>query len=524
MTIVNTNIGAVMAKTSLSSQNKDMQNAIERLSTGLRINSASDDAAGMAISSRMESTIRGLSQAIRNSSDGKNMFDTIEGASLETVNILQRIRELAVQSANDSNSGLDRSFIQKELTQLVAEVDRIASHTTWNGKKLLDGTLTGQQIQIGMFNDEDITFSVDNASSGSIGNYEIDTVNSVILHNSASNAAAEMSDLEFTVVGSIGSKTITATAANAKQHAAIVNSVSAETGVTATAVTKVKIGGLSAAALAVNGSYSMSIQGNTGTGITATAISFTIDVASDMRALRDAVNNVSGSTGITAKMGATNADVILTHSTGEDIVVSDINGPGTETATDGHQLTITALAADETAQTSTKSDALATTAGDSGFTATIDTDTAKGLDSFRVHGTVKFQSAKAFSIAGVDDDLINKTSSATAANGSLSSLASASLSTAANAEKAIRIVDGALHKINSVRAELGAMSNRMDAAIDNLTNVVTNTQSSQSHIQDADFAAETSKLTKAQILAQAATSMLAQANTSKQSVLALLQP
>jgi len=522
MTIVNTNVGSLMARSSLLSQNKNMEDAIQRLSTGLRINTASDDAAGMAISSRMESTIRGLSQAIRNSSDGKNMFDTIEGASVETVNILQRIRELAVQSANDSNSGLDRSFLQKELTQLVAEVDRIASHTTWNGKKLLDGTLSGQQIQIGMFNNEDITFSVDNASSGSIGNYEFDTVNSVILNDSASNAAAEMSDLEFTVVGSIGSKTITATAANAKEHAAIVNSVSAETGVTATAVTKVKIGSLTAASLAVNGSYSMDIQGNTGTGITATSISFTIDVASDMRALRDAVNNVSGTTGITATMGATNADVILTHSTGEDIVVSDINGPGTETTASGHQLTITALAADETAQTTALAGAAVTAAG-AGASATIDTDLGNGLDSFRIHGTVKFQSAKAFSIAGVDDDLIDKTNSSTGANGSLSSLASASLSTAANAEKAIRIVDGALHKINSVRAELGAMSNRMDAAIDNLTNVVTNTQASQSHIQDADFAAETSKLTKAQILAQAATSMLAQANTSKQSVLALLQ-
>ena len=522
MTIVNTNVGSLMARSSLLSQNKNMEDAIQRLSTGLRINTASDDAAGMAISSRMESTIRGLSQAIRNSSDGKNMFDTIEGASLETVNILQRIRELAVQSANDSNSGLDRSFLQKELTQLVAEVDRIASHTTWNGKKLLDGTLSGQQIQIGMFNNEDITFSVDNASSGSIGNYEFDTVNSVILNDSASNAAAEMSDLEFTVVGSIGSKTITATAANAKEHAAIVNSVSAETGVTATAVTKVKIGSLTAASLAVNGSYSMDIQGNTGTGITATSISFTIDVASDMRALRDAVNNVSGTTGITATMGATNADVILTHSTGEDIVVSDINGPGTETTASGHQLTITALAADETAQTTALAGADVTAAG-AGASATIDTDLGNGLDSFRIHGTVKFQSAKAFSIAGVDDDLIDKTNSSTGANGSLSSLASASLSTAANAEKAIRIVDGALHKINSVRAELGAMSNRMDAAIDNLTNVVTNTQASQSHIQDADFAAETSKLTKAQILAQAATSMLAQANTSKQGVLSLLQ-
>ena len=177
MTIVNTNVGSLIAKSSLTAQNKNMESSIEKLSTGLRINTASDDAAGMAISSRMESTIRGLSQAIRNSSDGKNMFDTIEGARVETVNILQRIRELAVQSANDSNTGLDRSFLQKELTQLVAAVDRISSHTTWNGKKLLDGTLSGQQIQIGMFNDEDITFSVDNIGSGSIGNYEVDTLN-----------------------------------------------------------------------------------------------------------------------------------------------------------------------------------------------------------------------------------------------------------------------------------------------------------------------------------------------------------
>jgi len=534
MTVVNTNVGSIIAKTALSSQNKNMEHSIERLSTGLRINTASDDAAGMAISSRMESTIRGLSQAIRNSSDGKNMFDTIEGASLETVNILQRIRELAVQSANDSNSGLDRSFLQKELTQLVAEVDRIASHTTWNGKKLLDGTLSGQQIQIGMFNDEDITFSVDNAASGSIGNYELDTVNSAILNTTATAAAAEMDDLTFTVVGSIGSKTVTATAANAKQHAAIVNSVAAETGVTATAATKVKLSNLALttnSTLAINGSYQMSIQGNTGTGITATSIEFTIDVASDLRAIRDAVNSVSGTTGITAKMGATNAEVVLTHATGEDIVISEFDGPGTEAvyaagppATGGgHSLLVTALKADETAQTTADSGATTAVAG-AGLSATISTDAASAakLDSVRVHGTIKFQSSKAFSVAGFDTDLLNN-AGANTGNGTLASLASASLSTAANAEKAIRIVDGALHKINSVRAELGAMSNRMDAAIDNLTNVVTNTQASQSHIQDADFASETSKLTKAQILAQAATSMLAQANTSKQSVLALLQ-
>jgi flagellin len=517
MTIVNTNVGSNVARAALASQDNDMQDAIRSLSTGLRINSASDDVAGMAISSRMESTIRGLSQAIRNSSDGKNMFDTIEGASLEAVNILQRIRELAVQAANDSNTGLDRSFLQKEITQLVAEVDRISSHTTWNGKKLLDGTLTGQQIQIGMFNDEDITFSVDSMASGSIGNYEVDTVNEVDLNASA--GAAVITDNTFTIVGSVGSKTVTATAATAKQHAAIANSVTAETGVTATAVTKIKINGLTAeGAATVNGSYSMGLQG---TNSSATTITFTIDVASDMRALRDAVNNVSGTTGITAKMGATNADVILTHATGEDIVITAFDNTGlTEDGSDYHTLAVTALAADETAQTAGVVGAAATTDA-SGFKATLTTDgsTDAAYLSVRTHGTVKFQSSEAFSISGYQTDALPSSST----NGSLASLASVSLSTAINAEKAIRIVDGAIHKINTVRAELGAKSNRMDAAIDNLTNVVTNTQASQSHIQDADFAAETSKLTKAQILAQAATSMLAQANTSKQNVLTLLQ-
>jgi len=218
-------------------------------------------------------------------------------------------------------------------------------------------------------------------------------------------------------------------------------------------------------------------------------------------------------------MGATNADVILTHATGEDIVIRDFDNTAlTENATAYHKLVVTALAADETAQASATV-GIGVTADGSGFQATLKTAAGGALLSTRTHGTVKFQSSEAFSISGYQVDALPSAST----NGSLASLASASLSTAVNAEKAIRIVDGALHKINTVRASLGAMSNRMDAAIDNLTNVVTNTQASQSHIQDADFAAETSKLTKAQILAQAATSMLAQANTSKQSVLSLLQ-
>jgi flagellin len=181
-------------------------------------------------------------------------------------------------------------------------------------------------------------------------------------------------------------------------------------------------------------------------------------------------------------------------------------------------MAVTALAADETAQVSGDVGA-AVTADGSGFQATLTSKSTAPLQSTRTHGTVKFQSSQAFSISGFDTSAL----ASGTGTGSLSALSSASLSTAANAEAAIRIVDGAIHKINTTRADLGAMSNRMDAAIDNLTNIVTNTQESQSSIQDADFASETSKLTKSQILSQAATSMLAQANTSKQSVLSLLQ-
>jgi flagellin len=514
MTIVNTNVSSLVAGVALGAQNKKMSESMQNLSTGLRINSAADDAAGMAISSKMESTVRGLSQAVRNSSDGKNMINTVEGASLETVNILQRIRELAVQSANDTNTGLDRSFLQKELTQLVAEVDRISSHTTWNGKNLLDGTFTSQQIQLGMFNNEDISISVDSSASASIGNYEVNTLNEVDLHASA--GAAVIADNAFTTVGSIGSKSVTATAATAEAQAAITNENTAETGVSATAVTKVKLNGLvKAGGHAVAGSYTMSIAG---TNTTATSISFTIDVASDMRALRDALNNVAGTTGISAKMGTSNADVILSHNTGKDIIITAFAGNATGTNTDFHKLVVTALDSDETAQTSGNVGA-AVTADGSGFAATLTSKADAPLLSSRTHGTVKFQSADAFSIAGFDTSALGSGTG----TGSLSALSSASLSTAANAETAIRIVDGAIHKINTTRADLGAMSNRMDAAIDNLTNIITNTQESLSHVQDADFASETSKLTKAQILAQAATSMLAQANSSKQSVLALLQ-
>ena len=165
MTSVNTNIGANMAMANMSKVNKDFDQAIERLSSGLRINSAKDDAAGMAIASKMNSQITGLTQAVRNASDAQNLIDTTEGAHQEINNLLQRLRELAVQSSNDTNTTLDRTFLKAESTALIAEIDRIASQTTWNGVAVMDGTFTTKQFLVGTLATQDIVVSVDDLST-----------------------------------------------------------------------------------------------------------------------------------------------------------------------------------------------------------------------------------------------------------------------------------------------------------------------------------------------------------------------
>ena len=154
MTVINTNVGALTAQAAMSKNNANLESAIERLSTGLRINSAADDAAGNSIANRLESQVRGLNQAIRNASDGQAMIDTAEGAQKEVVNLLQRLRQLAVQSSNDTNSATDRIYLEKEADQILAEINRIGDQTRWNGMKLLDGTFDDIQIQVGFSRNE----------------------------------------------------------------------------------------------------------------------------------------------------------------------------------------------------------------------------------------------------------------------------------------------------------------------------------------------------------------------------------
>ena len=603
MTSVNTNVGAVVAAANIEKISKEMDTAIARLSSGLRINSAKDDAAGMAIVSKMESQVKGLGMAIRNASDSQNLIDTAEGANVEVVNILQRLRELAIQSSNDTNTALDRTFINAEATQLIAEVDRISAQTTWNGSSLLDGTFTSKQFQLGANAGEDVTFDIDSSASADIGNYRVNGTASMIAATDDIITAQTL-----TIAGNIGATTsAVALGSSAKTVASGVNDIASLTGVTATAVTKVKMHSLT-----TTGTVAFTI-GNDAATLGSANISVAITDVSDLRLIRDAINASAGTTGITAATHSDgNSALVLTHSTGEDIKITSFTHSGANltahmhldvldqdgaavtegagfansqilnditadtdsllaatsvaastsfgalitargnafnakltatnsahaqtgsvvivgTGADGSALTETLTLATGSAGVATSTNTFATitsltnssTALTGSSTITFGETASAAADAV---GQVRFNSSESFTISTDEitdgEGFLDNTASNTS---SLSALSSVTLGTVTGSEAAIDILDGAIAKINDQRSNLGAISNRLDATISNLSNIVTNTQASMSNIGDANFSEETSRLTRAQILTQAATSMLAQANASKQAVLSLLQ-
>ena len=499
MTVVGTNLGAIVAKDNMAKFNAEMDQAIERLSSGSRINSARDDAAGMAIVSKMTAQVNGLSGAIKNSVDAQKLIDTTEGAHLEITNILQRLRELAVQSSNDTNDALDRTFIKSESTALIAEIDRITQQTTWNGFNVMNGDFSSKQFQVGSNANEDITVSVTTTASASIGNYQANGETGVY-----TGAADTIAAHTLTVSGFVGSASASVAAnGSAEDAAAAINALTASTGVTAAAKTTAKFGTMSA-----TGTVTFNI--GSATADKEAAISVAVTDVSDLRGIKDAINAVAGTTGITAEMSSgTNASMVLTHQQGADIMISDFLV--------GDDATTMKLAGFDTDGTvTTSSGGTEITLQSSGGANAFDDAVVNGHLQLNSHKTFTVTSSNTTTEQGFFDTTATSTSS-------LSAISAIDVGTAANAEAAITAIDGALNGINAARSDLGAVSNRLDATISNLTNIVANTEASISNIQDANFALETSNMTKAQILNQAATSMLAQANASKQSILSLLQ-
>jgi flagellin len=373
--IINTNMLALNAQRNLSQSQNTQATAIQRLSSGLRINSSKDDAAGLAISERFSTQIRGLSQAARNAQDAVSLSQTAEGALASVGSNLQRMRELAVQSANGTNSSGERDALQLEFNQLREEINRIASQTAFAGVKLLDGTFTNVGFQVGSNAGETLSItSLVNANASQLGTYNMTQMAGTVANNTNITAG------DIVITGALGSVTLGAIA-----------------------------GGADATAKATN--------------------------------IAAAVNAVSAQTGVTAS----NVAAALT---------------------------------------------------------------------FRSTGTVSFSGAGAIANNGI---------SGTTTTQSNTGISTTTIASVVGAQEAMVAMDGALSAVASARATMGSIQSRFEALISNLQITTENLTASRSRIQDADFAEETAKLTRAQILQQAGTAMLAQANSAPQGVLALLR-
>jgi flagellin len=495
---INTNVMSLNAQRNLGATQNNLAKSMQRLSSGLRINSAKDDAAGLAISDRMTSQIRGLNQAARNANDGISLAQTAEGAMQESTNLLQRMRELSVQSSNASNSSADRGALQAEVNQLQQEMDRIAGTTTFNGLNILDGTFTNSKFQVGANANETISVSIGSMNTVDLGRFAVAGASGA--GNTGAGAAAAAAHTSgangilgqtLTVAGENGSKDVTIGAGDTAQKVAkLVNDVSGDTGVEATAV--------SHADLALSAAGSISFKLGSDSTAPSQTISANITDTGDLSALAKAINDVTGKTGVSAEV--TTSGLKLTQADGKDIKIQDARNSGGGTV-------------DITGQSGAVQN-LATTADDS------------GNDSTTIAGTIEFTSKGSFSVSSTVAD-----SAGSVIDGAAAAITSADaetvnaidISTVDGAQKAIDVIDKALGTIDSERGDLGAVQNRFESTIANLKNISENVSAARSRILDADIAQETSNMTKQNILQQAGVSILAQANQAPQLALSLLQ-
>ncbi|KRG78916.1 flagellin [Stenotrophomonas ginsengisoli] len=390
--VINTNVMSLNAQRNLNTSSASLSTSIQRLSSGLRINSAKDDAAGLAISERFTTQIRGLDVATRNANDGISLAQTAEGAMVEISNNLQRVRELSVQSANATNSQSDRDALQAEVDQLVSEIDRVARQTNFNGTNLLDGSFSGALFQIGADAGQTIGInSILDANAASLGGARFDSNKLAITAPADANTAGEIKGLK-------------------------INDVTI-------------------------GDIKVDASGTTAADTQTSLISKTIL----------AINDKMDQTGVYAEVGATG------------------------------EIKLTSIKASET---------------DAGVFKAMTASATSGMGAY--------------------------TATAAAAAPAKSFVSDLDISSVVGSQQALSIADKALSSVNSARADMGAIQNRFSSTIANLSTTSENLSASRSRIRDTDYAKETAELTRTQILQQAGTSMLAQANSSTQNVLSLL--
>jgi flagellin len=648
MSKINTNMAAVTALYHLKNKEDAQNQAIERISSGLRLNHALDDAAGASIVSRMTSQIKGLEAAMRNAADAISLTQTAEGALDEVSSILHRMRELSVQAANGVYTGQDRQAIQNEVGQIQIELARIAQNSTFNAVKMLNGDFTNTAFQIGFQPNDTAILSIENVDPTGLGEYltKSDQLRNAsatfmpaaapIVANDKASFQPRMQETEnLTIYGNVGNVTIDINGGStAKEIAASISSRLSETGVSATAQTRLNV----EFAETANGTQStdtvsFNLYGKNTTTPTLIAANVifgeTNGRGADLTELAAAINGATGKTGISASLSVDKATMTLLSDDGYDVVAENyalvgVTGPnmivagadekhaalsgveklsiqagiepnsvqvsgevtfrspfifsvasgnvGTSAApnlmsplapfestspafdvTPGTYIVNTGTAkASSTYGGTTPSPTAAGTTG-TGMTVQVTVADVSGVatvtgaqilnpgSNYQFHNVVQINGS-AFETGGTgsvqlvfnppstsglsnDTAIVNSGGmfSSNPPGATLSSVSQLDVLTVANAKKMLTAVDGALVRIDLERSDLGATMSRMEHVINNLSNISKNTKEARSRIQDADIALETTNLTKAQVLNQAAQAMLAQANRTSQSILSLLQ-
>ncbi len=547
--IINTNISSLNAQRNLNRSQNDLAVSLQRLSSGLRINSAKDDAAGLAISDRMTTQVRGLDQARRNANDGISLAQVAEGALQSSSDILQRIRELSIQSMNATNSASDRQALNAEVQQLAQELQRVASTTDFNGQKLLDGSFTAAVFQVGANANQTITATSANFQTNAYGNYRIGALaaqtqtgfGDIPKGTTPGARLTEIASADLSPIDQAGTLSINtasgttsvpyAVGASAFDVASAINQ--AELGIRASATTQFILGADDANgvgsvnALQQNTTYSFflstdSTQPAAGVAPAAGFISVSfvtggvpgggaISSADQLNSAAQAFNDAAGKTGFTAKVVRTDNGAFGLHvinESGKDLRINNTSA--------------TAVVFEDTRAIDDSTTSNATPASIAVATNKTDWDDTEGS---WITGQLVLDSETSFSITDSNGaDASSKFLVSAAVQGStLQQTKDVDVSTVDSAARTSSITDSALTAINSQRARYGALQSRFESTIVNLQTNSENLSASRSRIRDADFAMETAQLTRNQILQQAGIAMLSQANALPNQVLQLLQ-
>jgi len=478
---VNTNISSINAQRNLTKSTSALDKAMQRLSSGLRINSAADDAAGLAISTGITSQVNGLTQAEQNANDGLSVVGTAEGALTTETTILQRIRELAVQAANDINSTDDREAIQDEIDAQVEELTRLGNTTTFNGINLLDGSFSNKKLQVGAYSGQTISVSLGDFRAAAMGSIATTTGTAVtsVAFSGANFRITNQPTSAYADIAASESDGVSAYNANASAiaKASAINASTSVTGVTAT-VNATTTGALTAMGTGTILAGTLSING---VAITSSAIAVQASDASGT--LTAAINAQSSKTGVTASISGTS--IVLTAADGRNI----------RTVASGTAVSLGGF-----------------TTGTTDYGGTI---TLNSNDAFTISGTTG-------ATGGVAAGGFGTTTPAAIALDTTKNVDVIDVTTQSSASTAILIVDSALNAVADAEASLGALSNRLDNTISNIEVANENLSAANSRIQDTDFAVETANMTRAQIIQQSSVAVLTQANSRPQIALTLL--